>query len=118
MKEMWKKRILTAEKPMVYKKKDDRKHESLELKDVIREMLQNYHIDEKFDHTRLIASWERLMGRPVASRTTRLFVKDNVLFVRLSSAPLKNEMNINKGRVLEIFKKEFGEKVLKDIVFQ
>lgn len=102
----------------MYKKKDDRRNESLELKDVIRDMLQNYHIEEKFDHTRLLASWERLMGKPIASRTSRLFVKDNVLFVRLTSAPLKSEMNLNKAKVLDILKKEFGEKVLKDIVFQ
>ena len=102
----------------MYKKKDDRKHESLELKDVIRNMLQNYHIEEKFDHTRLVASWERLMGKPIASRTSKLFVKDNILFVRLSSAPLKSEMTLNKAKVLEILRKEFGEKVLKDIVFQ
>jgi hypothetical protein len=38
--------------------------------------------------------------------------------VRLTSAPLKSEMNLNKAKVLDIFKKEFGEKVLKDIVFQ
>lgn len=81
-------------------------------------MLEDYKLDEKFDQKNLIASWERLMGKPIASRTTRLFVKDGVLFVKLSSAPLKNEMNLNKARVLDIIRKEFGEKVLKDIVFQ
>jgi len=103
---------------MYKKKQDDRKNESLELKDVIREMLQSYHIEEKFDHTRLLASWEKLMGKPIASRTSRLFVKDGVLFVRLNSAPLKSEMNLNKAKVLDIIRKEFGEKVIKDIVFQ
>ncbi len=85
---------------------------------MIREMLETYQIDQQYDHKNLIASWERLMGRPIASRTTRLFVKDNVLFVRLSSAPLKKEMASNKDKVLAIITKEFGDKILKDIVFQ
>lgn len=103
---------------MMNKKKDDRKNASVELKDVIREMLQTYQIDQKYDHKHLIASWERLMGKPIASRTTKLFVKDDVLFVRLSSAPLKKEMAANKDKVLAIISKEFGDKLLKDIVFQ
>lgn len=107
-----------VKKETMYKKKDDRKNESVELKDVIRDMLQSYQIDEKYDNNHLIASWERLMGKPIASRTTRLFVKDQVLFVRLSSAPLKNEMTLNKAKVLDIIRKEFGDKLLKDIVFQ
>ncbi len=102
----------------MHKRKDERTHASHELKDVIRDMLQNYHIEEKFDHTRLLASWEKLMGKPIASRTSKLFVKDSVLFVRLTSAPLKSEMSMNKAKVLDIIRKEFGEKVIKDIVFQ
>lgn len=100
------------------KKKNDRKNASVELKDVIREMLETYNIDRKYDSNHLIASWERLMGKPIASRTTALFVRDNVLFVRLSSAPLKKEMASNKDKVLAIIRKEFGDALVKDIVFQ
>ena len=100
------------------KKKDDRKNASVELKDVIRDMLETYHIDKKYDHKHLIASWERLMGKAIASRTTGLFVKNNVLFVRLSSAPLKKEMAGSKDKVMAIISGEFGASLIKDIVFQ
>jgi predicted nucleic acid-binding Zn ribbon protein len=81
------------------------------------ELLQTYRIQNKFDATRLTSSWGRLMGSPIAKRTKRIFVKDRKLFVELTSAPLKHELTLSKGKILDIFDREFGQNLLDDIVF-
>lgn len=83
----------------------------------MNELLRVYRIQNKFDATRLSASWERLMGAPIAKRTKKVFVKDRKLFVELSSAPLKHELNMSKRMILDIFDKEFGQNMLDDIIF-
>ena len=83
----------------------------------VHELLKTYRLQQKFDATRLTSSWERLMGSPIAKRTKRLFVKDRKLFVELSSAPLKHELTLSKRMILDIFDKEFGQKMLDDIIF-
>ena len=83
----------------------------------VSELLKTYRLQQKFDATRLTSSWERLMGPPIAKRTKRVFVKDRKLFVELSSAPLKHELSLSKRMILDIFDKEFGQKMLDDIIF-
>jgi predicted nucleic acid-binding Zn ribbon protein len=83
----------------------------------LNELLKAYRIKGKFDATRLTSSWERLMGRPIARRTKRVFVKDRKLFVELSSAPLKHELVLSKSIILDIFDKEFDQKMIDDIIF-
>lgn len=83
----------------------------------LNELLKAYRIQGKFDATRLTSSWERLMGGPIARRTKRIFIKDRKLFVELSSAPLKHELSLSKAIILDIFDKEFGQKMVDDIIF-
>lgn len=83
----------------------------------MNELLETYRIQSKFDATRLTSSWERLMGTPIARRTKRVFVKDRRLFVELTSAPLKHELTLSKSTILNILEKEFGQKMVDDIIF-
>lgn len=87
------------------------------LQEVFREFLRRYQIDQKFDETYLIVFWEKIMGPTIANRTTKLFIKDKVLFVTLNSAPLKQELSHSKSTILGLFEKEVGSGVVKDIVF-
>lgn len=93
------------------------KYEAITLKEAFNEMFETYNLKNKFNETHIIASWEKLMGKPIARRTTRIFIKNKKMFVEISSAPLKHELSMSKTRVLEILNKEIGEEVLVEIVF-
>lgn len=84
--------------------------------DAIRELLRQYQIQSKFDETNLVASWERLLGKPVAKHTRKVFIRNKVLFVELDSASLKNDLNLHKTQILALFTKEFGPDVLREII--
>ena len=99
------------------KARGNRKSNLSTIGESLNELLDTYHIHKKFDATRLTSSWERLMGTPISKRTKRVFVKDRKLFVELTSAPLKHELTLSKRMILDIFDKEFGQKLLDDIVF-
>jgi len=58
-----------------------KKEEFLPIKDAIRDLLNSYHIQSKFDEAQIIASWERLVGLPIARRTQKVFIKNKVLYV-------------------------------------
>jgi predicted nucleic acid-binding Zn ribbon protein len=87
------------------------------LKDAITSMLESYKIKDKFDANRLINSWGSLMGTPIAKRTEKLFVKDQVLFVKLNSAPLRQELTIAKSKVLEIIHRHYDKELVTDVKF-
>jgi len=83
----------------------------------LRKLLHEYNISGKYDETKLISSWGRLMGKPIASRTKKIFIRDKKLVVELSSAPLKHELTIAKRKVLQILSEEFGDNVVEDVIF-
>jgi hypothetical protein len=54
------------------------------------QFLKEEHLDHTYKQKRLIANWERVMGKTIASRTSKVFFKENILFIKLTSAPLKH----------------------------
>ncbi|MBK8291272.1 MAG: DUF721 domain-containing protein [Flammeovirgaceae bacterium] len=82
----------------------------------IQQLLNRYHIKSRFDEANLISSWERMVGKPVAKRTKKLYMRNQVLFVELDSPAMKNDLSIHKSKIIEVFQKEFGSDVIKEIV--
>ena len=80
-------------------------------------MIDSYKLRGKYDQARLINSWETLMGKPIARRTEKLFVKDRILFVKLNSAPLRQELTISKLKVLEIIHRVVDKELVEDVKF-
>lgn len=82
----------------------------------IGNLLSSYHLKTKFDEANLIGSWERLVGKPIAKRTKKVYIRNKVLFIHLESSSMKQDLSLHKTRILEIFHKEFGKGVVNEIV--
>ncbi|AKD02844.1 DUF721 domain-containing protein [Pontibacter korlensis] len=103
-----------------YKKKeeiDKRKADIQPIGESLKALMQAYRLDGKLSEVQLVQNWEKIMGKPIALKTQQLYFKDGKLFVRLTSAPLKHELNMSKSKVIEILNTEAGSNVVKDIVF-
>ena len=87
------------------------------LKEAIEEMLKNFQIENKFLQHKLIASWEKVMGKTVANRTTKIYFRDNKLFVYLDSASLREELFNAKVKIISMLNEEVGKLLIEDIVF-
>lgn len=94
-----------------------RNNDTTTVKDAMNAMLKSYNIKKKFDETSLIVVWPKIMGKVVANRTSNIYIKNNVMVITLNSAPLKHELNNSKAKILELFEKEYGKSVVKDILF-
>lgn len=93
-------------------KKEEIKH----VGDAIQELLKSYRIKTKFDEANLVTSWERLVGKPIARRTKKVFLRNKVLFVELDSPSMKHDLSIHKAQILDVFQKEFGKETLGEII--
>lgn len=97
-------------------KKQGGSGDAMHIGQAINELLSSYHIKSKFDAANIVGSWERLVGKPIAKRTKKVFIKDKVLFVQIESASMKHDISLHKSHILEIFQKEFGPDVVREIV--
>ena len=79
--------------------------------------LKDQKLEQQFNEKRLIHSWQEIMGEPIANRTTNIFIKEGVMVVKLNSAPLKQELNMAKDKVLELFERKLGSQVVQEVKF-
>ncbi len=100
-------------KPAFFKRTSD----TTPIKEAIDKMLQNFRIKDKLEAYELKSSWEEMMGGPIARRTEKMYIKNNVLYVKLNSAPLRHELTIKRKKVLEIIKKRFGDRLVQEVLF-
>ncbi len=98
------------------KPKDKRIADTTTVGEALNQMLNNFHLKERFDEKRLIEAWSTVMGATIANRTTKVFIKNKVLFVEVSSAPLKKELNMSKDKIISLFSKEVGQGIIQEII--
>lgn len=100
-----------------YKRPESRKSETSTLGEVLQEMLASYRIKDRFDNTKIIADWPELMGAPIANRTKEIYIKDKVMHVKLSSAPLRQELSMTRPHILKIIAEKYGDNLVTEIRF-
>ena len=94
----------------------NKKNEFQSVGQAIRDLLNSYRLTSKYDEANIIESWERLVGKPIASRTKKIFIKNKVLFVEFDSPTMRHDFTLHKNEVLEVFRKEFGDGVITEII--
>jgi predicted nucleic acid-binding Zn ribbon protein len=87
------------------------------FKDVFRQLLEAYKLKDKFDERMVVNGWSALMGNTVAKRTANVSVRNKILYVQVTSGPIKKELMMNKSKVLSLIAAKFGEGVITDVVF-
>jgi predicted nucleic acid-binding Zn ribbon protein len=96
--------------------KKSKQDEFQSVGDAIRNLLNSYNLTTRFDEANLLNSWERLVGKPIAKRTKKLYLKNKVLFVEFDSPTMRHDFEFHKAHVLEVFKKEFGDGIITGII--
>ena len=94
-----------------------RRSQATPMKDAIEAFLKTFNLKSKFNETYLVAFWERMMGKIIASRTKEIYVKNRVLYLRIDSSPLRQELFMAKTKLIDIVNKDVGESVIEDVIF-
>jgi len=88
------------------------------LGEAIREFLHSYRLEDKLNETRLIQSWEKVVGGMVSKHTHGLYIKNRTLFVRIDSSALRNELSYSREKIIRSLNQEASSDVIEDIVFK
>lgn len=86
------------------------------LGDAIREFLHSYHLEDKLNETRAIQSWEKVVGPMVAKHTHGLYIRNRILFVKVDSAALRQELLFSRSKLVAALNEEVKSNVIEDIV--
>ena len=87
------------------------------LKDAIDKLLKVYRIEGKMDEISLQNEWNEMMGKAIANRTKKVYLKNKVLHIQLESSVLRHELSFAKERLCESLNKRVGKRIINTILF-
>lgn len=86
--------------------------------EIMSEYLNASRLDDVANARRLESFWGEIVGDYINRQTTNRFVKDRKLYVAISSAPLRNELMLNRAALAKRLNEITGANVIDDIVFR
>ncbi len=95
-----------------------RKSQTQKIGDVIKDCLNELQISRKLKEVSVITQWESLMGKIVANRTDKIYIKNRTLFVHVHSSVLKTELIMMRQDILKRVNENAGESIIDQIVIK
>lgn len=86
--------------------------ESEQLGNVLFQYLREQGLETPLNEYRLIKAWNEVMGKTVSRYTTDLSIKNQVLYVHLSSASLRNEIMMRHTELVKRLNEHVGAQVI------
>lgn len=93
-----------------------RRNKTLTLREVLNDLISEYRIGPKLREASVINLWGEVTGKAISSRTSKIYIRDGVLHVYLTSSVVKNELMMLREALRQRLNKDAGEEVVREIV--
>ena len=100
------------------KSKSMRRSKTISLAEAVNDYIKEMNLGGKLNEIAVINSWEEIVGKAISSRTTKIFIKDHILYVHLNSSVVRNELLMLREALREKLNKNAGREVIIDIVLR
>ncbi len=95
-----------------------RRSKTISIAEAVNEYIREMNIGEKLSEAGVVNSWEEVVGKAISSRTTKIYIKDHVLYVHLNSSVVRNELLMLREALREKLNQKAGTEVIKEIVLR
>lgn len=95
-----------------------RRNEQLNMGDALNEFIKENKLQKGIDRVDAREAWEKLMGNGVNNYTTQVELRNETLFVSLSSSVLRQELSMGKSKIITMLNEELGKDLVKKIVLR
>lgn len=95
-----------------------RRRDSQNIKSALSEFIKANRMEQKWSEHEIKDKWNALLGPMVANRTTQITLRNKVLYVKLSSAALRNELMMSRSKIVASLNEEMDAEIITDIVLK
>ena len=85
---------------------------------LLAQLVKQYNLEGKLLEVKAVKAWETLFGSAVTRHTERVEVKNRTLYVYLRSSVVRNELMMQKSRIVETINERVGASVIDRMVFR
>jgi len=95
-----------------------RRKKTQALSDIIKEVMKKQKLNKGMLENRAVHYWEKVLGPSVARATHRIYIRNGVLYVEMTSSVLRNELMMWKDKIINNLNQAIGDNIVRDIVFR
>ena len=95
-----------------------RRSKTITLAEAVNDYMREMNLGGKLSEVNIINSWEEIVGKAISSRTTKIFIKEHILYVHLNSSVVRNELLMLREVLKEKINEKAGSEVIRDIILR
>ncbi|AEM69322.1 protein of unknown function DUF721 [Allomuricauda ruestringensis DSM 13258] len=96
-----------------------KRHSShIPLSEALSEFIQENKLQKGMDRVDTREAWVKLMGNGVNNYTTAVELRNETLFISLSSSVLREELSLGKSKIIKMINEELGKELVKKLVLR
>ena len=95
-----------------------RRSKTISISEAVDDYFKVMKLDTKLKETGIINSWESIVGKAIAMKTTNIYIKNKVLYVHLSSSVVRNELLMLREALCKKINDKAGADLISEIVLR
>ncbi len=93
-------------------------NEEQSIQDVLKNFISHNKLQVGMDKVEVKEVWFNLMGNGVANYTEEVELRKDTLYVKLTSAVLREELMFGREKIIKMINQEIGKEVVKSLVLR
>lgn len=95
-----------------------RQHSHLSLSEALQEFIKENKLQKGMDRVAVRETWAKVMGSGVNRYTTAVELKNDTLWVALSSSVLREELSLGNTKIIALLNEALGRTLVKKLVLR
>lgn len=93
-------------------------HNDKILKDVLREMLDQYKYKGKLYQANIRQFWRENMGTSINAYTKEIKLRGRKVYITIESAALRQELSYGREKLKNVFNRLLGEPYIEEVIIR
>jgi hypothetical protein len=95
-----------------------RRSKTISLAEALNDYIKEMNLGDKLSEVGVINSWEETVGKAISSRTTKIYIRDHILYIYLNSSVVRNELLMLREVLKDKLNQKAGAEVIKEIILR
>ena len=95
-----------------------KRNDAEQIGDMIRKFFRLNGLESPLNEYRLVQAWKDVVGPAIAGYTSNLYIKNQILYVHLTSSVLRQELMMGRDLLVRNLNKQVGAQVIVNIIFR
>ena len=88
------------------------------ISEVLKDFVSEHRLEDGLDKIEVRDAWQKLMGNAVNTYTTNIVLKNDTLYLSLSSAGYREELSYGKQKIIDMLNEDLGKVLIQHLVLR